>query len=80
MMVAREFVRNKEVEPSSLIHDGQLVPVSSPSLIDCKTLGENVRNGMWLKYSSQIKPITLTDDDLGWKNIVLKAYDEIRLT
>ncbi len=79
MMSAMEFIRSKEVEPSSLIHDGMLVPISAASLIDCKALGEYFRNATRLKCSFAIKPMTLTDDDLRWKETVVKAFDELQL-
>ena len=79
MMAAMEFVRSKGVEPSSLIHDGLLVPVSATSLIDCEALGEHVRNATGLQCSFAVKPMTLTDDDLQWKETVVKAYDEAQL-
>jgi hypothetical protein len=40
MIEALEFVMSRDVEPSSLIHDGMLVLASATSFIDYKALGE----------------------------------------
>ncbi len=76
MMMAMEFVQSKGVEPSSPVHDGLLVPSSEASLIDCKALGEYVCKATGLRCSLAIKPMNLTDDELRWKETVVKGYDE----
>jgi hypothetical protein len=56
-----------------------LVPASAASLIDYKALGEYVCNVTRLQDSFAIKLMTLTDDDMRWKEPVLNAYDGTQL-
>jgi len=79
MIKAMEFVMGKGVESSSLIHGSMLVPASAASLVDCKALGEYVRNATGLQCFFAIKTMTLTDDDLRWKETVLKAFEDIQI-
>ena len=56
MVKAIEYIRSKDLEPESLIHDG--LKISMTSLIDCKELGEYVRLSTGLVCSFAIEPHT----------------------
>jgi hypothetical protein len=55
-----------------------ILKISITSLVDCKELGEYVRTSTRLKYSFAIKPLTPRENDLHWKDTVLKAYDDMQ--
>jgi hypothetical protein len=76
MQACMEYCTINKIPFSSLIHDSLLIKKILSHLINLEDISAFVREKTGLKCSFSMKPKDITEEDIEWKNMVLKHYDD----